>query len=94
LRDGRDRTTDELAKRAVVVLMYARTLRCSVRFCVRPNRRRCNTAGSGCINDADNARQESLGEGADEDPTANCSRESHSYWCHVTLVRTLTAGSM
>jgi len=79
-----DNSGDELAERAVVVLMYARTLRGSMRFGVRPDCGGGDASRSGCIHDADNARQKRLGEGADEYPTANSSRKSYSRWCHVT----------
>jgi hypothetical protein len=85
-RRGCDCSGDELAKRAVVVLMYAWTLRGPVRFGVRPDCGRRDASRCGCIHDADHARQKCLGEGADEYPTANSSRESFSRWCHVTRV--------
>jgi len=80
-----DSAGDELAERAVVVLMYARTLRRPMRFGVRPNCCRRDASRIGCINDADDARQKCLSEGADENPTAKGSRESYS-WCHLTWV--------
>jgi hypothetical protein len=86
----RDSPGYELAERAIIVLMNARTLRSPMGLGVRPDCCRCHASSSGCIDDADDARQESLGKGADDYPTANCSRESYS-WCHVTWVRTLTA---
>jgi hypothetical protein len=61
-----------------------------MRFGVRPNCRRGGASRIGCINDADDARQKCLSEGADENPTAKGSRESSS-WCHLTWVRELTA---
>jgi hypothetical protein len=75
-RRWRDSSADELTERAVVVLMHARALRGAMRFGVRPDCGRRDTARSRCIHDADHARQKCLGEGADEYPTANSSRKS------------------
>jgi hypothetical protein len=71
-----DNSGDELTKRAVVVLVDARTLRRAVRFGVWPDCGGRDASRSGCINDADDARQKCLGEGTDEYPTANRSRKS------------------
>jgi hypothetical protein len=90
-RGGRNSSGDELAKSAVVFLMYARTPGCSMRFGVRLYRGGNDASRSRCIYDTGDAWQKRLGEGADDYPTANCSRESYSCWCHVTWVRTLTA---
>jgi hypothetical protein len=80
----RDNPGDELAECAVVVLVYSRALGRPVRFGVRSYGCRRDTPSGGCIDDADNAWQECLDEGADENPTANRSRKSCSRWCHVT----------
>lgn len=79
-----DNSGDELTKRAVVILVDARTLRGPVRFGVWPDCGGCVASRCGCIHHADDARQKRLGEGADEYPTANSSRKSYSRWCHVT----------
>ena len=79
----RDSSGDELAERAVVFLVYARTPGCSMRLSVRLYSSGRDTSRSGCIHDAGNARQKRLGECADDYPTANSSRKSSSYWCHV-----------
>jgi len=71
----RESSGDELTKRAVVVLVDARALRRPMRLGVRPDRRGSDGSRSGCINDADDARQNRLGEGTDEYPTANSSRK-------------------
>jgi hypothetical protein len=98
-REGRrlrwrcDSAGDELAERAVVVLVYARTLGGPMRFGVRPNCRRGGASRIRCINDADDARQKCLSEGTDENPTAKGSRESYS-WCHLTWVARTDRASM
>jgi hypothetical protein len=79
-----DDARDELTKRAIVVLVDARALWGPMRLGVWPNRGGRDASCSGCINDADDARQKRLGEGTDEYPTANRSRKSYSRWCHVT----------
>ena len=83
-RRWRDNSADELTERAVVVLMHARALRGAVRFSVRADCGRRDASRGGRIDNADDTRQKCLGEGADENPTANSSRESSSRWCHVT----------
>jgi len=90
----RDSSGDELAERAVVFLMYARTPRLSMRFGVRLDRGGRDTSRSGCIHDTGDARQKRLGEGADDYPTANSSRKSSSRWCHVTWVANTVWSSM
>jgi hypothetical protein len=51
---------------------------------VQSDSRGGDASRSGCIHDADDARQKRLGEGTDEYPTANSSRKLYSRWCHVT----------
>ena len=89
-RRRRNSSGDELAESAVVFLMYARTPGCSMGLGVRLYRGGHDTSRCRCIYDTGDAWQKRLGEGADDYPTANCSRESYC-WCHVTWVRTLTA---
>jgi hypothetical protein len=89
----RDSSGDELAERAVVFLMYARTPRLSMRFGVRLHSSGRDASRIGCINDADDARQKCLSEGADENPTAKGSRESYS-WCHLIWVARTDRASM
>jgi hypothetical protein len=80
----RDGSGDELAERAGVFLVYARTPWCPMRFGVWLYRGGHDVSRSGCIHDTGDARQKCLGEGADDYPTANSSRKSYSRWCHVT----------
>src|SRR4051812_15118422 len=71
IRDGSDDSGNELAERAVVVLVNTRAARMLMIFRVRPNCRRRRTTGRGCIDDADYTRQRRLPEGNGEDPATN-----------------------
>jgi len=74
-----DNAADELAERAVVFLVYARTLGRAVRLDVRPNRRGCDIARCRCIDDADDTRQYRLGQRRGKDPAANKCRNASDH---------------
>jgi hypothetical protein len=68
--------TDELAQRAFVFLVYARTLGRAVRLDVRTETGNGGVTGRGRVNNADDARQDRLRERSNDDPATNNSRNA------------------
>jgi hypothetical protein len=76
---GSERTRDELAERAIVFLVDARTARRPVVFDVGTRRSRDGFARRLSVNDADDARQNRLRKRGEEDPATNKSRNASTH---------------
>ena len=76
---GGERTGDELAERASVFLVDARTARRPMVFDVGTRRSRDGIARRLSVNDADDARQNRLRERGEEDPATNKSRNASTH---------------
>jgi hypothetical protein len=79
VRGGRDVSGDELAQRAVVFLMDARTARGAMVFRVRTHRSNDSTARVGCVDYPHDARQSCLHERASENQSTEKSRNASTH---------------
>jgi hypothetical protein len=81
IRRGGECAGDELAKRAIVFLMDARTARRPMIFDVGANGGRDRIARRRRVNNANDARQNRLPERREEDPTTDESRNASTHFC-------------